>query len=194
MKRRAAHRAAVLLAALLAIAAPVRAQSPEFAAAYRAFDELFAAGRYADAEAPAREALRLAEAELGPDHATVAKLLGNLAAVRQHRGDPDEAARLLTRALAIEERVLAPAHPRVGRTLQALAGAQWERGRFAAIEPLLQRALAIAKARGGPESPEIPGILADLAATYRALGRDAEAELLAREARKLRGAQRSPGR
>src|ERR671929_85641 len=71
--------AAFALLALAPTSAP--AQSGALLDAYREGEALYAAGRYAEAEPPWREALARAERELGPEHPGTAGLLGNLAAL-----------------------------------------------------------------------------------------------------------------
>ena len=58
---------------------PVQAQSAEFESAYREYKRLWDRKRFREAEPFAERALELGEAEFGPNHATTAILLNNLA-------------------------------------------------------------------------------------------------------------------
>jgi len=68
------------------------------------------------------EMLQILEAELGPEHPSVATSLNNLAGLYRHMGDYDKALPLFQRALDIREKVLGPQHPSVVTSLNNLAG------------------------------------------------------------------------
>ena len=66
--------------------------------------QLYAQGKYAEAEPLYGRALRIGEASLGPDHPIVATVAENLAAVLRQLGREDEARKLEERAAAIRKK------------------------------------------------------------------------------------------
>ena len=140
----------------------------------------YARGRYAHAEPRAVRALQIAEAVLGPDHATVGFYLNDLGTLYREQGRYALAEPLLVRALAISEK-LGPDHPEVGVQLSNLASLYSAQGRYAAAEPLHRRALAIAE-KLGPDHPEVGRRLNNLASFYTAQGRYGDAETLLQKA------------
>ncbi len=100
-------------------------------------------GRYSEAEPYAKEALRLATEEFGPNDPNTALLLNNLAELYQAQGQYAEAKALYQRSLAILEKALGPAHPHVGMSLSGLAANYQAQGQYAEAKPLYQRSLAI---------------------------------------------------
>lgn len=79
------------------------------------------AGRYTQAEIVAREALVLAERDLGQEHRLTVTALNNLAELYQAQGRYGEAEPLYLRALEANERVLGPDHPHTLTTRLNLA-------------------------------------------------------------------------
>ena len=69
------------------------------------------AGIYPLAESALTEALRIREKLLSPNHADVARSLGNLASLYRAQGRYSEAEPLSKRAVAISEKTLGPGHP-----------------------------------------------------------------------------------
>ncbi|MFC7273585.1 tetratricopeptide repeat protein [Paractinoplanes rhizophilus] len=139
-------------------------------------------GRYrAKFEAEAR-ALRIEEAEFGPDHPFVAVRLNNLANTVVALGYPADAEPLQRRSLAITERAFGPDHPDVAIRLNNLALTLIDLGRPAEAEPLQRRALAVTESTLGAGHPAVATRLGNLAITLTELGRPAEAELLQRRA------------
>ncbi len=61
-------------------------QLSEFMEAYSSYDTLYQQGRYSEAEPYAKEALRLATEEFGPNDSTTADLLNNLALLYRAQG------------------------------------------------------------------------------------------------------------
>ena len=68
----------------------------------------------------ALRAVAIKEKLLGPRHADVARMLGNLAEVIQREGKLDEATELFRRSLAIKLEVYGPKHPLTAYTLHGL--------------------------------------------------------------------------
>ncbi|MCB9752378.1 MAG: serine/threonine protein kinase [Myxococcales bacterium] len=68
-------------------------------------------GSYDEAAAALEEAVAILEAELGPEHTEVARVLASLGDVVSRAGEPARALELLTRALELQERALGPGHP-----------------------------------------------------------------------------------
>ncbi len=88
----------------------LHAQSEALKEAYRQGQSLKDAGRYEQAIPLWRKALELGEREFGPDHATTADLLNNLAQLYHKQGRYAESERLFKRALAKREKALGPEH------------------------------------------------------------------------------------
>src|SRR6185503_16474826 len=94
----------------------------------RLVNVLYVAGKFADAETIAREALKLRREALGPTHADVASSLDDLGAVLMARGDADRAEQLMREALAINRTVLPPDDPKMTVGLNNLAYVIWRKG------------------------------------------------------------------
>jgi tetratricopeptide (TPR) repeat protein len=93
--------------------------------------ELRSRGEYDRAVAVAKEAIRLAEKEAGPDHPDVARSLNRLAGLYGVQGRYVEAQPLYERALAIRETALGPDHPALATSLNNLGLLHHRRGRYA---------------------------------------------------------------
>lgn len=143
------------------------------------------AGRYEQAEAFARESLRLLEQEVGPDHPDVANVLDGLALLRSDVGAYDEALTLSRRALEILDRV--PHGGAVVVRLRAQVAAHLgdvyrALGQGDEAEAVLRRELAIAEAGLGRDDLDVGALLNGLAKLYGGQCRRPEAELLFRRA------------
>ncbi len=139
-------------------------QSSELMEAYDSYNTLDQQGRYSEAEPYAKEALRLATEEFGPNDSTTADLLNSLALLYQAQGHYAEAEPLYQRSLAIREKALGPEHPDVATSLNNLAALNQTQGRYAKAEPLYQHSLAIWEKALGPEHPDVATSLNNLAA------------------------------
>lgn len=142
----------LLLAAAAAAQTPAAQETPGPAEAARLNAEavrLYAAGKYAEAQAAAARVLELREKELGPSHPSVGSALVNLAAAESALGKTDEAKAHYRRAAALLEK----AGDDSARTLvSALEGlARLERD-FNGAVGLHRRALALKEKAYGPES------------------------------------------
>jgi len=138
-------------------------------------DELFRAGKYADAIPLAQQALALREKALGPNHLDVAKELSRLAAIYNGLERYAEMEPLYKRALAIRERALGRDHFEVGEALNNLAYVYGNLGRLAEAEPLYERSLAIRERTLRPDHPYVGVSAKNLAMIYAGQGRDADA-------------------
>ena len=105
--------------------------------------ELLRTGKYARAVVVAKQALQVAEQNVGPDHPDVATSLNNLAEIYRAQGDYARAEPLHKRALAIREKALGPDHPHVATSLENLAALYRATKRSAEAEALEQRAARI---------------------------------------------------
>ena len=106
------------LVALVVSSVPlgVRAQgSDDLATLNRQMQQLYGAGKYADATEIATQSLALGERQFGPDHPEVGNSLNDLAFLYTRLGRYSEAEPLYKRALAIREKALGSDHVDVGR-------------------------------------------------------------------------------
>ena len=103
-----------------------------------------ATGRYTEAEAYLRRALRIREElqEAGQAY-LVALSLHNLASLLVDRGNLDEAERLARRSLALYEKTLGPEDLETAGSLRLCARIARLRGRYDEADALAQRVLAI---------------------------------------------------
>ncbi|MBC7817249.1 MAG: CHAT domain-containing protein, partial [Planctomycetaceae bacterium] len=115
-------------------------------------------GRYAEALAIYRKALKLREEALGHDHPELAPLLTNLAVVLDARGDKAEAEKLYRRSLEIQRKAFGNQHPSLATNLHNLAALFTDQGRFDAAEPLIAEAIILR------ERSTVP--LGDLSGSY----------------------------
>ena len=84
---------------------------PEAGSLVEAAAQAAASGDYSSAERLLREAARIQELRLGPEHPDVANTLNNLAIVCEIRQKPEEAERCYRRAFAIATAAFGPNHP-----------------------------------------------------------------------------------
>ncbi|MFO1429625.1 MAG: tetratricopeptide repeat protein [Candidatus Competibacteraceae bacterium] len=185
----------LMIAVLLvgAVVLSVGAQEAESSADIQQWEALqeqvvarYQAGKYADAERFARQALAVAEHAFGSGHPDTATSLNNLAVVLKDQGRPGEAEPLHRRALAIREKVLGAEHPATATSLNNLAVVLRSQGRYGEAEPLYRRALAIQEKVLGAEHPTTAMSLNNLAEVLWAQGRYGEAEPLHRRALAIR--------
>jgi tetratricopeptide (TPR) repeat protein len=128
-----------------------------------------------------REAQRVLERVLGPDHVNLANCYANLAAILESRGRPAEAEPLHRRALAIRRRELGDTHPATGRSLQLLGVFLLRHQRWDEAEVLTREALALFRAID-PHHFEVGKALHGLGQIAAGRGRPAEAERYLTEA------------
>jgi tetratricopeptide (TPR) repeat protein len=187
-------RLVVLAMLLLALPSTGLSQSVKDAGALqRKANELYDAGKYAQALPLAQRALSIREKALGPNHPDVAGSLNSLALLYQDQGRYADAEPLYKRSLAIYEKAFGHGHRNVAALLNNLAEMYRDQGRYAAAEPLYKRSLAIWEKILGRDHPDIARSLNNLAGLYQAQGRYADAEPLFRRSLALREKSLDPG-
>ena len=127
------------------------------------FNQLYQAGKYAEAIPIAERYVQVIEARHGKEGTEYALALNNLGELFRVTNRLAEAEPLLRRALAIDERVSGPEHPNVAVRLNNLGLLLKATNRLAEAEPLLRRALAINEKSFGPEHPAVAHGLSNLA-------------------------------
>lgn len=173
--------ALVVLAMLLAAGGQtsVRAQTAdEIAALNRQVNELYQAGKYAEAVPIAERALALGEKSADPKSAEVANTLNELARLYEKQNRAADAEALYKRALAIRESVNGPDHPLTAPVLHNLALLYSSQGRGGEAEPLFHRALAIYAAAVGPDNAPFRSAYNELVTFYETSNRFADADRL----------------
>ena len=132
-------------------------------------------GRYGEAEAPCREALRRAVRLCGPRSLEAAGKLNDLGVLSKYAGRLGRAARAYGRAKAVLER--SPhADPALLATLTYnLSGLAHARGDFEAAEPLAREALELLARSLGSAHPDVGAAWATLGAILQGAGKLAEA-------------------
>lgn len=183
-RSRRAHRPARAAAAaglLLAAAAAATDRPPAGTDAIR---DALEAGRYAEAETLARQAL-VALASRPPAPEARARALDDFAqavVLAGHVVEP-RALEAAERALAIEERLHGPGSPAVAESLRVLGLVQRERGDVRSALEQLRRAHAVMSGAGPEDAPARATAALELARTLAADGNDAEVAGLLAEAR-----------
>ena len=104
---------------------------------------LYQQGRYDRAVVVAKQALEVAERNVGPNHLDVAISLNNLAGLYDTQGQYAQAEPLYKRALAIREKALGSEHPTVAKSLENMAALYRAINRRREAEKLEERAVAI---------------------------------------------------
>ncbi|MDB4981493.1 MAG: repeat-containing protein [Myxococcales bacterium] len=137
-----------------------------------------ARGRYAAGEPHARRSIEMREAELGPDHVSVAADVAALAGLVEGLGRFDEAAALYERAIDTFTRKLGPESAEVALDLSGLASVRQAQGRVPEARALYERALALQEKVFGREHPEVAMTLNNFAALEREHGDRARARTL----------------
>ncbi|MCV3215450.1 tetratricopeptide repeat protein [Plectonema radiosum NIES-515] len=140
--------------------------------------ELYNAGKYNEAIAPAERAIEISEKVLGKEHPDVATTLNNLAELYKAQGRYQKAEPLHLRSLAIYEKMLGKEHPLVATSLNNLAELYKARGRYEKAEPLYLRSLAIYEKVLGKQHPLVATSLNNLASLYQVQGSYEKAEPL----------------
>lgn len=119
--------------------------------------------QFAEAEAAARQALKLDEQRLGPRHPDVARDLEALALNAFFAGDQAAAAPLLDRAIAIRRKAQGMLHPKVTEDLNMLGSIAYLRRDSAAAERYYRQVLAADEQVLGAEHPDLAITLNNLA-------------------------------
>ena len=144
--------------------------------------DLYRAGKYAEAIPLAQRGLELHEKKRGPDHPDLVVSLNYLAKLYAALGDSAKAESLYQRALAIQEKALGPDHLGVTGSLDTLSELYWTTGSYAKSEPLFERALAIREKTLMPSDFAVVESRANLASVYAKIGEYAKAESLLQRA------------
>jgi tetratricopeptide (TPR) repeat protein len=174
-----ALREAVDLQRDLARRDPVPGPERDLARALDAMARLLeTAGRYAEAQPAAEEALRIRERVLGEEHPETLTSINNLAYLYERQGRYAEAEPLYQRALAASERVLGREHAITLTSVNNQAHLYASQGRYAEAEPLYQRVLSARERVLGEEHPDTLTSVNNLAQLYESQGRCTEAEPL----------------
>ena len=142
-------------------------------------------GKYDQALPLAVEALKEAQASLGPDDPLLAVALGSLARVYRDQGEYAKAEALDLRAVALVEKVLGPQAPELAPFLINLANVYSAETQLAKAEPLLLRVLRMDEKTMKPDSPDLAGDLNNLATVYYQQGKYDKAEPLFERALKI---------
>ncbi|MEW8508453.1 MAG: CHAT domain-containing tetratricopeptide repeat protein [Candidatus Thiodiazotropha sp.] len=138
----------------------------------------YMAGRYAECEAPYREALSLTEAAFGPNHYDTGVILNNIAELYRTLGRLDEAEPLYQRAIAIFESARGPSSAIVADLLNNYGGLQLARNNHKQAERLFNRSLENRRMLFGNNHPKTAESLNNLALLHERLGQNANAEEL----------------
>ncbi|GAX39055.1 peptidase-like protein [Tolypothrix sp. NIES-4075] len=140
--------------------------------------ELYNAGKYSEAIAPAERALAISEKVLGKEHPDVATTLNNLAELYKAQGSYEKAEPMYLRSLAIYEKIMGKDHPLVATSLNNLAELYKAQGSYEKAEPMYLRSLAIYEKVLGKEHPNVATSLNNLASLYTEQGSYEKAEPL----------------
>lgn len=152
--------------------------APELAGLYHNLAGLaHVQGQFAQAEEPARRAVRLRRADSSPDTAGLAADLSVLGAVLAGQERFDDAAAILSEALALWRSRYGNSHYEVAVQLHNLAAIQQSQRDNSSAESTLGEALTIKRGILGESHPEIGAILNNLATVYSDTGRRHEARV-----------------
>ena len=133
----------LILLFLFGATASAHAQGIEWETLNDEVMSLYRQGQYDRAVVVAKKALEVAEKAVGPNHASVATSLHNLAFLYDTQGQYAQAEPLYKRALAIREKALGPEHPGVATSLENMADLYRKTDRDKEAEALEKRAKAI---------------------------------------------------
>ena len=158
---------------VLSITAPALGQQRDrraqmFSAAKRA-EEHANRGELDQASQDFERALDLSERLSGPQAATTAKYLNNLAVVYCRMRRYDDAEKLYQRSLETTKMIYGDDHVNVATCLSNLAGVRYETSRYQEAEALYQESLRIYQARHGPNHPDVASCLNHLARVHEAI-------------------------
>jgi CHAT domain-containing protein/Tfp pilus assembly protein PilF len=145
------------------------------------YGQHFAAGRYAEAEADARQLEAWAKTTHPPQPGVLAEVRGSLVAVWKAQGRFSEAEQKLKSCLADQERV-EPVGNAVGLYLDHLGYLYQDQARYVEAEAVFRRALTVWEKILPAKSDLMAWAWRNLGNSYSAQGRHAEAELLYKHA------------
>ncbi|MBI5689966.1 MAG: CHAT domain-containing protein [Verrucomicrobia bacterium] len=141
--------------------------------------------RYDEAERWLREALAVAEGQIGPESAHAAAVLANLGKVHELRGELDTAEAMMRRALAAMERTAGPEARATLVNRRTLAYHYQKRGLYHLAEPLAVQVYE-AERHQRPGQPSLAVAADELGWIFHLMGDTIRAEPLLREALALR--------
>ena len=139
-------------------------------------------GSSLEAERYLREAARLVDERLGPDHPDALSRRSNLAVVLQQQGRHVEAEAEFRAALAARRDLHGRAHPSVGRTMLGLGWLLHATRRNPEAAELIRSAITILKSGLGDAHPHVAEAINRLGVVTAALGDRKQAEELMRDA------------
>lgn len=148
--------------------------------------------RPGEAESAYRDALRIGEQTLGPDHDQVTATMNNLGILLDQSGRPAEAEGFLRRAYLTDQRKLGPDHPALGADLLNLSRVLCRTGKAEEGEAMARRSARILARDAGPDSWPVAQarVTTGVCLTFLRRFAEAEAEILAG----LRGIEAKLGR
>lgn len=149
-------------------------------------------GRFADAEAVYRRALRIVESGEG-DPMALAMLMHNLGGLAHSRGDFAAGEPLARRAVELREAACGRGHPAVAADIEAWGALLEGLGQLPQAEAAYRESLATFEATLGPESLEVASSATALASVHQSLGRRDEALAEYQRALAIREAKLDPG-
>eukprot|EP00118_Oscarella_pearsei_P007168 m.34072 g.34072 ORF g.34072 m.34072 type:complete len:1310 (+) comp31945_c0_seq3:122-4051(+) len=133
-----------------------------------------------------RRALQLEELALGPDSASLARSLNELAVFYYLQDNHEAAEKIFIRALEMRDSIHSKGHPDIAQSLNNLASLYNNRGRLNEAAPLYERALAIRLKAFPPEHPCVATTVNQLAVLYRKQNEFGKAEPLYKQALEIR--------
>lgn len=125
---------------------------------------------YSGARAAYERALKIDEANFGPDQPEVAFGVNNLGRVMLELDDLPGARTMFERALKILEKELGEEHPNVATLVNNLGGVMQAMGDLPGARAAYERALKIDEANVGPDHPDIANDTNNLGGVMQALG------------------------
>jgi len=156
------------LCSLLLMVATVAWASPTVLELDSQVEQLFAAGRYAEAETAARERLALKKEELGADHPEVAMSKHDVAVLLRIRGEYEEARALLEQSLGTLRAELGDEHHWVAANMNSLATLLLDIGDLDVARTLYGQSLGIRRTLG--DAPQLATSLNNYAGLLKTLG------------------------
>ena len=138
--------AALFAAATILFSSPTFSASGSYQDALSSSSTLYEQGRFREAIPHAKEAIAIAEREIGADDVVYAALLDNLAGLYEAEMNYAEARPLYRRALDIRVKAYGSTHPEVVNSLLILALIYDALGDYVAAEMMDERATEIIEA------------------------------------------------
>jgi CHAT domain-containing protein/Tfp pilus assembly protein PilF len=170
-----------------------RAQTADEAEALdQQVNDLYAAGRYAEAIPLAERYVEMMRVRVGELHEDYAAALSNLAHSLQGADRLAEAEPVFRKAIVAGKASLGANHTDLATDLRGLAEVLQDLNSLAEAEALFRRALAIHEANLGPDDPQVGDDLNGLGQLLRITNRPAEAEPLMRRSLAIAEARLGP--